>query len=140
MIASVEQRTEQILRLIDYFGGMQDGEEVLWIRIEAETRLAMDMPGRALVRRVLKKLKRPYESLRGEGVRLSAPTNTMAIIKHRFVRIDNAVSRADRTREHLAARHFDQLPPDQQKKMTLLAGFFGAVRAMAKGKAKEVLT
>jgi hypothetical protein len=139
MFASVEKNAERLGKLREYFTGLSDGEEVLWIRIEAETGVEMTMAGRELARRALRTIKRPYEAIRGEGIRLSAPDNTLTIMRHRFVRIDNAVRRADRTRSHLTDRHFEQLPPDTQRKMTLLAGFFGAVRAMANGKAKEVL-
>ena len=129
---SIPERAAQLAKLADYFAGRGDGEELGWLRIEHDAGVMMDLPGRALARRALARLKRPYEAVRGEGVRLSAPSNSMTILRGKFVKIDRAVRRADRTRSQIADRHMAQLAPADQQRMLVLAGFFGAVRAFAK--------
>lgn len=132
MKPSIPERAQAVAKLADYLGGQPDGEELTWVRIESETAVRMDMPGRELARRALAKIKRPYEAIRGDGVRLSSASTSMTILRGRFVRIDRAVRRADKTREQIADRHMAQLPQQEQQKLLVLAGFFGAVRAFAK--------
>jgi len=136
---SIPEREKQVLQLIEYFRTVEDGAERSWLRIEADTEIVMDPLGRNLVRRALRKLKRPYEALRGEGVRMSAPESTLAIMGSRFGRIDRAVRRADRTRGQLVERHFDALDDPDKQRMLVLAGFFGAVRAFAREASVKLL-
>jgi len=130
-IVSIPEREAQVAILREYLSTVADGEELSWVRIEDDTSIKMDTIGRSMVRRALSKMKRPYEALRGTGVRLSSADSALPIMKGRFGRIDNAVRRADRTRNHLADRHTEQMNARDRDKMTTLAGFFGAVRAFA---------
>lgn len=132
MKPSIPERAQAVAKLADYLAGQPDGEELTWLRIESETSVRMDMPGRELTRRALAKIKRPYEAIRGDGVRLSSASTSMTILRGRFVRIDRAVRRADKTLEQIADRHMAQLPQQEQQKLLVLAGFFGAVRVFAK--------
>ncbi len=136
---SIPEREAQVAKLADFFSGLPDGEEVSWLRIEADTGIKMDWKGRGLARRALGKLKRPYAALRGEGLRLSSPENATEIMNGRFIRIDGAVKRADKTREHIVHRHFEKMPAQEQQRMLVLAGFFGAVRAFAKEASVKLL-
>jgi hypothetical protein len=138
-LTSIPEREEQVSQLKTYFAEQADGEDLSWLRIEADTGIKMNALGRDLVRNALKKLRRPYEAVRGEGVRLSSPDNTMTIMKGRFARIDNSVRRADRTRHQLSERHLEQLSAVDKQKMLTLAGFFGAVRAFAGEAAAKLL-
>lgn len=128
-----------IAKLADYFAGLADGEEVMWIRVEADTSIKMTTVGRALVRRALRRLKRPYEALHGNGVRLSSPQTAMAITRGKFCRIDSAVRVAERTNEQLSGRHLAQMSPDEQRKMLMAASLFGAIRAVAKQNSPPIL-
>lgn len=132
MKASIPEREAQVAKLAEYFAGLPDGEEVLWIRIEADAGVKMSTTGKALARLALNKIKREYVPVRGDGIRLSSPDNAMEIMGGRFIRIDNAVRRADRTRSRIAERHFEHMTKQDQQKMLTLAGFFGAVRTFAK--------
>lgn len=140
MFDSNQKRQTQIARLVEYVNGMNDGEELSWLRIEADTSIDMrGQSGRSLLRRACEKAKRPYETLPGIGIRLSSAESAMPIVQSSFVRIDNAVRRADRTRKNVATRHLDQLPSTEKHKMLLLAGFFGAVKAFAKDASSKLL-
>lgn len=126
------QRQKDVAALVAFFEAREDGEEVLWIAIEHQAGVPMDEHGKGLAREALRKIGRPYEALRGEGVRLSAPETSTRIMSRSFTRIDNSVRRAERTRKHLASRHLLAMTEIDKQKMTVLAGFFGTVRAFAK--------
>ncbi len=131
---SNQAKAEEIQTLMKYFEHLPDGEEITWDRIEIETHVSMgvDGHGRDHARRALRKLKRPYEALNGQGIRLSAVQTAMTILRGRFCRIDGAVRVADRTQRELSERHLAQMAQDEQRRMLLAAGFFGAIRAYAK--------
>lgn len=141
MKKAIPEREAAVAALADYFAGMPDGEYVAWLRIEAETSQSMALtgPGRDDVRRALRRLRRPYEPVRGDGVRLSAPDNAISIVRGRFVRIDGAVRVADRTQQQLRERHLEQMTPDDQRTMLLTAGLFGAIRAMVRENSVKIL-
>ena len=131
MIESMQRRNVEVERLSVYFHAQPDGEEVSWLRVEHETSVVMDAKGRGLARRALARAKRPYVALRNVGVRLSAPETAMEIMGWRFVRIDRAVRKADRTRTILSGRHMEQMPEEGKQRFLALAAFFGAVRVIA---------
>ncbi len=137
---SIPAIEERVARLAVYFSALPDGTELTWKQIATDTSISMNQHGRGLVRRALKKLKRPYAAVRAVGVILSSPSNAMAIVGNRFVRIDNAVRRADRTRSELTVRHFDSMEERDKGKMLTLAGFFGAVRTFANEAKTKILT
>lgn len=141
MKKAIPEREADIARLRDYFAGMSDGEYVSWLRIESETGISMRFGGhgRGDVRRALRKLKRPYEAIRGDGVKLSAPDNAINIVRGRFVRIDGAVRVADRVQQQLRERHLDQMSVQDQRTMIMTAGFFGAIRTLVKENSTKIL-
>jgi hypothetical protein len=135
---SIPEIQQAVAKLVEFFRDVPDGEDVAWLRVEAETGVTMDEHGKPLVRRALKKLGRPYASVRGVGLRMSSAENALSIVQGGFVRVDNALRRTDKTREVLAARHLDQMTPGDQQKMLVLAGFFGAVRTFARDASLKV--
>lgn len=116
--------------LTEYIDGQPDGEDLPWIRIEADTGVKMDNFGKTMLRRALR--RRPYEAIRGVGVRLSCPQTALVIAQSKLVAVDNSVRRADKTQQELQARHLSQMATGDQQRMLLLASFFGAIRTVAK--------
>lgn len=141
MFKSIPERETQVAKLADYFTGQPDGEYVSWLRIESETGFSMAVSGtgREDVRRALRRIKRPYEAVRAEGIRLSSPENAVLIVKQRFTRIDGAVRVADRTQGQLRERHLDAMSPEDQRTMIMTAGFFGAIRALCRENGTKIL-
>jgi ATP/maltotriose-dependent transcriptional regulator MalT len=124
----------EIEKLTDFFAGLPDGAEVAWKAIEDATGIhATSNRGHARhrVRIALRELKRPYEAVRGVGIRLSAPTSAITIVRGKFSRINGALRVAERTQSQLQDMHLEQMSSDDQRKMLIAAGFFGAVRAFA---------
>jgi len=132
------KRQQDIASLRNFFEVQMDGDDVLWVKIEHETGVAMNEHGRALAREALRKLRRPYIPIRGDGIRLSAPDNALDIMGSRFKAIDRKVRHADTTRTQLSDRHMPAMDEVTQQKMNALAGFFGTVRAIAKSADKLV--
>jgi hypothetical protein len=129
-IPDVQAAIERIAKVLDTH---KDGDEVTWVDLAKASGVPMSVkgPGRGYARRALRKLRRPYEPLRAVGIRLSAPGTAMSIVRGRVVRIDGAVQIADRTQRQLQERHLEQMNAEEQRKMLLAAGFFGAIRALA---------
>lgn len=138
---SNQEKQAKVAKLAAFFGTFQDGEELSWMRIESDTGIRMRPSdvGRACVRLALRRLKRPYETLRGQGVRLSAPGSAITIVRGRFCRIDGAVRAADRTQRELSKRHLEQMTSADQQRMIVSAGFFGAIRTIAKETSTKLL-
>lgn len=135
MFKSSQQREEQIQKLADYLGAIPDGEEVKWIRIEADTQIAMSEEGRELVRVALRRLKRQdYETVRGVGIRLSAPGSVLAILAAKTQRAMSAAKSADKSAQRLEARHGDAMTTDQRQKLTMFRATMGALRAIVGGR------
>jgi hypothetical protein len=134
MFASIPKVQETIGKIARILEERADGVEMLWEDIEKISGISMDPkgPGRGYVRRALKLLRRPYEAVRAQGIRLSAPNTAMTIIRGRVVRVDGALRVAARTQRQLQERHLEQMTSDEQRRMLMAAGFFGAIRAMAK--------
>lgn len=140
-LQSNQEKQKQVAQLAQFFADRGDGEEISWMRIEAETGIPMRSRdvGRQLARLALRRIRRPYETLRGVGVRLSAPDNSITIVRGRFCRIDGAVRAADRTQKELSRRHLEQMSPQDQQRMIVSAGFFGAIRSIAKETSTKLL-
>lgn len=138
---SIPQHESEIAKIAEFFVPLPDGEDISWLRIEHETGVSMNVkgPGRSFARRALRRLKRPYEPVRGEGLRLSSPDNAMTIVRGRFIRIDGAVRIADRTQQELQKRHLPLMSTQDQQRMLVAAGFFGAIRTIAKETSTKIL-
>jgi hypothetical protein len=138
---SIPEKQALVTKLTEFFDTCKDGDEVSWMRIEADTAIPMRAgdPGRGLARLALKRARRPYEAIRGVGIRLSSPSNAIAIVRGRFCRIDGAVRIADKTQRELQRRHLDQMTPGDQQRMIVAAGFFGAIRSIAKETSTKLL-
>ncbi len=130
---SIPEVEAAITRIAEALSKRDDGAEIMWEDIEVSTGIKMHVkgPGRGYVRRALRKLRRPYEPVYGKGIRLSAPGSAMTIVRGRIVRIGGAVRVAERTQRQLQERHLEQMSAEEQRKMLMAAGFFGAIRALA---------
>ena len=124
--------------LRDFLVGRPDGEELPWLLIESATGIKMDAGGKNLVRIALRRLKRPYVAERGTGIRLSSAALALGISRSKFSRLDGALEIADKTQRELSSRHLAQMSGEEQRKMIMLAGFFGMVRSIARETSVEM--
>lgn len=138
-LVSVPEVEAQLARLADYFEKRADGDEVQWTVIATTTGVRMTAKGKDLARRALRRIKRPYEALRGVGVRLSSPVTAMTIVRGNMMRVDGAMRVAAKTQKQLQARHLEKMSGDDQRRMLVAAGFFGALRAFATDAREKLL-
>jgi len=134
MIRSIPETTQSIQSIAEVLADRPDGSTVSWLEIEKATGISMRTggPGREWTRRALRKIRRPYEAVRGNGVRLSAPTTALTISGHKFVRIDGAVRIAERVNRQLSERHLDKMTGEEQRTLIAYGALFGTIRAVAK--------
>jgi len=133
-----EENAEMLGKLTEYFNAQPDGEELTWLRIEADTGVKMAKHGRSLARRALR--NRPYESICGQGIRLSSAESALSIAHGRLVRIDQSVRRADKVQQELQTRHLNEMKVGEQQRLLMLASFFGAIRTVAKNATSKVFS
>jgi hypothetical protein len=126
---SSQERADQVEKLRSYFEGVAEDEFRAWLRIEHDTGIKMDDVGKGLVRRVLPM----RSSVRGEGVVKAGPKTAMGIVEDKLSRIRGAVKRARKTTERVSTDYAERLPSEERQRLTLLRGFFGAVRAALPG-------
>jgi hypothetical protein len=128
-----DQKAKAIEAIAAFLEPLPDGDEVSWLRLEAETGISMEVEGRGrdYARVALKRIRRAKEVIPGVGFRLSAPSTALAIVGRQFGRINGAVRKAEETNKMLADRHLEQMSPPEQRQMLLVSGFFGAVRVAA---------
>jgi hypothetical protein len=141
MFKSDQIRQTEISKVQIVLQALADGATISWVELEQQSGIKMhpsDAPGRNYARCAMHRLKRPYETLRGVGLRMSAPTNAITIAHGKFARIDGALRVADKTNHHLTTRHLEKMAPEEQRKLIIMGGFFGAVRAMASEHRKEI--
>lgn len=131
------ERAAKIAQLKAYLETIEDGDERAWDRIADETGIPMTRSGRDMVRMALG--KRPYESIRGIGLRMSCPESALQIVHHRLKRVNGATVRADSTQQELQRRHLERMSPPSQQRMLMLASFFGAVRVLARDASRGFL-
>ncbi len=127
-----QEKANTIKKLVEYLDTQPDGEELSWERVEADTSIKMSNTGRAMVRQALRQRRRPYEAVRGMGIRLSHADTALTIARSKLVAIDHSVRRADKTQTELQDRHFEQMRTADQQKFLMLTSFFGAIRSVAK--------
>lgn len=132
-LPSNEAKAKAIEALSAYLEPLPDGEEVSWLRLEAETGVSMDVAGkgRDYARVALRRIRRAREVIPGVGFRLSEPSTALSIIGRQFSRINGAVRKAEETNKVLSDRHLEQMSSTEQRQMIMTSGFFGAVRAAA---------
>lgn len=140
MKPSTPETREARDHLTALFKDAPDGAEITWGDIAKGSGIRMDVRGKELVRHVLRKLHRPYESIRGQGLRLSCANTALTIVRDRFVRIDNRVREADRTQRDLTARHLHQMDEGGKSRLLMVASFFGAIRTIADNARTQMLT
>lgn len=126
-----EKREEAIAKLAEYVTPMKDGEELPWIRIEADTGIKMDQDGRDLFRAALRRIGRQdYERQIGVGVRLSTADTTLQIMGAKVKSAYEAAKRVEKAGKRLEERHRDQFTAAQAQGLQLVRATIGALRAV----------
>ena len=96
--------------------------------------LSIEMNNRSknLMRSALRRLKMPYETVRGSGIKLLSPSNAMNIVTHSVIKVDNSVKKAEKVTKLVTNRVYNDVPSEQQQKLTALASLFGTIRSFSR--------
>ena len=132
---STPEQQARKAKLTEYLEAQKDGAELSWLRIEHDTKIVMDQAGRSLVRDVLDHLrgKGSRESVRGEGVILSSPSNAMKIVDDMGRRVGRSIRGWAKAVENARARFAERMSVDDQRRLAERSGFIGAMRGFAAG-------
>ncbi len=124
--------SEESLRLIEYFKGVEHGQMLSYQQIEKDTGVKMDTPaGRSYLRTACKNLRREYSCIRGVGIEMASPQNASTLIIGRLAKIDNAVKRGERTYNNVSIAFYNELTPAEQRQINFVGAAFGAIRVAA---------
>jgi hypothetical protein len=132
--ATPEQQAK-LAKLTEYFSQQDDGSELSWDHIAFETGIEMDHKGRNMVRAVLQKIRGRggYQSVRGEGIILSAPHNALGIVNEHGRRVGRAIKNWSKTVENARDRYLEQMSNEDKQQILARVAFVGALKTMASG-------
>jgi hypothetical protein len=132
---STPEQQETRRKLTAYAEKHEDGAELTWLRIEHDAKVVMDAKGRSMFTRCLTSLRGRggYESIRGEGVRLSSPDTALAICNNEGRRVGRTIKNWTRTVDATRERHFDEMTRDDQQQLLARVATAGALRSLAAG-------
>lgn len=125
---TIQVVSENTLKLQGIFAS-GDGRLFTYKEIENLTGVKMDLAGKSYMRSALKRLKMPYEIIRGEGIRLLSPENASRIVVDKVIKVDNAIKRASKTTKQVSDKVYDRLSELEQKNINFLGALFGTIRA-----------
>ena len=108
MNKTVGKASEEYLRLLQFIQTQVDGAELMWLEIEQQTGVSMDISGKAKLREAVKKCHRRYEIISGLGIILDSKQNTSRIADRSVRSIVNEVRRGKDTFDILATRHMPE--------------------------------
>lgn len=131
MNKTIAEISKEALQIEQYLKGCTAGEFVAYKEIEAKTGVTMNIQGKGFLRTALNRLKMEYSCVRGNGIELASPGNSMEIISQKVVKIDNSVKRAEKTYKNITHSFYDQLSNEDKKQVHFVGSVFGAIRLAA---------
>lgn len=131
MNKTIAEISKEALQIEQYLKGCNAGEFVAYKEIEAKTGVTMDGHGKGYLRTALNRLKMEYTCVRGSGIELASPDNSMEIISQKVVKIDNSVKRAEKTYKNITHSFYDKLSNEDKKQVHFVGSVFGAIRLAA---------
>ncbi|MEP6595899.1 MAG: hypothetical protein ABJA71_08120 [Ginsengibacter sp.] len=129
MKKTIEKVSEETLRIENIFTSAAKGEYFSYSQLEKITNVVMDEKGKTYMRSALRRLKIPYETLKGEGITTVSAKNATKILVHKVIKIDNSIKRAERTTKQVKDKVYDELTEPEQKNIIFLSSLFGTIRS-----------
>jgi hypothetical protein len=130
------QRTRSILQ--SYLERQSDGETLAWLDIETATGVQMNPANRGKVRSALATLRRPFESIRGTGIRLSSPTTINTIVAGRGRSVGSAIKRWSKTIRQGTERHLSAMQGEDKERLINASSFAGALEGVMSNATKAL--
>jgi hypothetical protein len=126
---TIAEVSKQTLLIESALKDSKSGEFITYKKIESITGVKMDNKGKSYLRTALNRLKLEYSPVRGEGIELASPENSIALVSKRVIKIDNSVKRAEKTTKRITNQFYDKLSEAEQKNVNYLSAVFGSLRA-----------
>lgn len=136
MSKTIQEASESTLKLASLFSSADPGREFSYKQIEELTGIKMDNAGKSYMRSAFRKLKLPYEIMRGQGIKILSPENASRIVVDKVIKVDNAIKRASKTTKQVSDRVYDQLSEPEKKNINFLGALFGTIRAYSQNAKK----
>lgn len=133
---SIQEVSKETLQLENVFRSANPGEFFLYSELQKLTGVKMDETGKTYMRSALKRLKLPYEVIRGKGVAVLSPKNATNIVVHKVVKVDTAIKRAEKTTKQVRERVYNELTEPEQKNINFLGALFGTIRSYSQSAKK----
>lgn len=133
---SIQEVSKETLQLENVFRSANPGEFFLYSELQKLTGVKMDETGKTYMRSALKRLKLPYEVIRGKGVAVLSPKNATNIVIHKVVKVDTAIKRAEKTTKQVRERVYNELTEPEQKNINFLGALFGTIRSYSQSAKK----
>ena len=114
-----------------------DGATLTWLDIEKHTGIPMratpvkGVRGRDLVRGVLKRMRRTYESIPSVGIRLSAPETSVSITQEKVARVLSGIRAVSHSASVNLERHGEQMSGTDRDKLTRTSATFDTIKMLA---------
>ena len=125
---SIPKVSEETLKIEALLTNVEKGTFFSYGDLQQLTGVIMNNRGKGFMRTALKRLKQPYECVRGSGIKILSAENATRIVVNRVVRIDNSVKRADKITKQVHDRVYDELTEPEQKNIKFLSIMFGTIR------------
>ena len=128
---TIGELSENTLKIQNYLEEQEVGTELSYKNIEHNTKVKMDLNGKANLRTALKRGKIEYSTIQGYGIKLADADSTMKILSQKTIKIDRAVKRAEKSHKNLQEQFFESLDEQHQKELLYIGAVFGAIRVAA---------
>ena len=126
---TIQDVSTNTLKIEALISASPSGKYFSYSDLQKTTGIQMDENGKSHLRSALRRLKMPYETIQGEGIRLLSPENASKIVVRSVVRIDNSIKKAEKTTKHVRNKVFNELTEDEKKNINFLSALFGTIRS-----------
>lgn len=126
---SIQKVSEETLKIEALLTNAEKGKFFSYTELQDLTGVIMNNRGKGFMRTALKRLKQPYECIKGTGIKLLSSENASRIVVNRVVKIDNSVKKADKITRQVHEKVYDELTEAEQKNIKFLGALFGTIRS-----------
>lgn len=126
---TIAEVSKQALKLESVLKDAKPGEVITYKNLELLSGVKMDERGKGYMRTALNRLKLEYSPLRGEGIELASPENSISIVSRRVIKIDSSVRKAEKTTKRITNQFYDKLTEHEQRNVNYLSAVFASLRA-----------
>lgn len=126
---TIQDVSVNTLKLEGIFSSATAGEYFSYQNLQQLSGVRMDNRGKQYIKSALRRLKLPYETVRGQGIRLLSKDNATKIVVRDVIRIDNSIKKAEKTTRQVKDRVYEQLTEGERKNINFLGALFGSIRS-----------